>query len=210
MGRGVTIETDHKPLESIIKKPYTEGWGGKCSEILATIKLLYNPRVNKVFSIQPLHASPLRLQRMLVQLQRYPNINLVYKQGICLHLADALSRAHLEEQLTNAEQLDINLVEHMISDMQLVRFAEETKQDEILPDLQKVILSGWPETRSQVPAKLQEFWNYRDELTVVHGLVLKSQKIFVPKPLREEMLERLHEGHLGINKTLMKARDVLF
>ena len=26
-----------------------EGWGGKCSEILATIKLLYNPRVNKVF-----------------------------------------------------------------------------------------------------------------------------------------------------------------
>ena len=26
---------------------YTEGWGGKCSEILATIKLLYNPRVNK-------------------------------------------------------------------------------------------------------------------------------------------------------------------
>ena len=75
----------------------------------------------------------------------------------------------MEEQLTNAEQLDVNLVEHMISDMQLVRFAEETKQDEILPDLQRVILSGWPETRSEVPAKLQEFWNYRDELTVGHG-----------------------------------------
>ena len=28
---------------------YTDGWGGKCSEILAMIKLLYNPRVNKVF-----------------------------------------------------------------------------------------------------------------------------------------------------------------
>lgn len=139
MGRDLTIETDHKPLESIIKKP--------------------------------LHALPLRLQRMLVQLQRYPEINLVYKQGTSLHLADALSRVHLEEQLTNAEQLDINLVEHMISDMQLVRFAEETKQDEILPALQKVILSPWPETRIQVPAKLQEFWNYRDELTVGHGLV---------------------------------------
>lgn len=85
MGCDVTIETDHKPLESIIKKP--------------------------------LHASPLRLQRMLVQVQRYPEINLVYKQGTSLHLADVLSKAHLEEQLTNAEQLDINLVEHMISDM---------------------------------------------------------------------------------------------
>ena len=178
VGHHITIETDHKPLESIIKKP--------------------------------LHASPLRLQRMLVQLQRYPEISLVYKQGTSLHLADALSRAHLEEQLTNAEQLDINLVEHMISDPQLVRFAEETKQDEILLELQKVILSGWPEKRSQVSAKLQEFWNYRDELTVGHGLVLKGQKIFVPKCLREEMLERLHEGHLGINKTLMKAREVLF
>ena len=31
---------------------YTEGWGEKCSEILATIKLLYNPRVNKVFTIK--------------------------------------------------------------------------------------------------------------------------------------------------------------
>ena len=28
------------------------GLGGKCSEILATIKLLYNPRVNIVFSMQ--------------------------------------------------------------------------------------------------------------------------------------------------------------
>lgn len=52
VGRDVTIETDHKPLESIIKRP--------------------------------LHASPLRLQRMLVQLQRYPEINLVYKQAISL------------------------------------------------------------------------------------------------------------------------------
>ena len=29
----------------------SEGWGGKYSEILATIKLLFNPRVNIVFTI---------------------------------------------------------------------------------------------------------------------------------------------------------------
>ena len=88
MGRDVTTKADHKPLESIIKKPR--------------------------------HASPLRLQKMLVQLQRYPEINLVYKQGTSFHLADALFRAHLEEQLTNAEQLNRKLVEHMISRLQLV------------------------------------------------------------------------------------------
>ena len=64
-GRDVTIESDHKPLEAIMKKP--------------------------------LHVAPLRLQRMLVQLQRFPGITVVYKQGEILHLADALSRAHLEQ-----------------------------------------------------------------------------------------------------------------
>ena len=47
-------------------------------------------------------------------------------------------------------------------------------------------------------------------MTVDHGLVLKGQEIFALKPLREVMLERFHEGHLGINKTQMKAQDVLF
>ena len=49
VGRHVTVESDHKPLEAIMKKP--------------------------------LHVAPLRLQRMLVQLQRFPGITLVYKQG---------------------------------------------------------------------------------------------------------------------------------
>ena len=178
VGRDVTVESDHKPLEAIMKKP--------------------------------LHVAPLRLQWMLVQLQRFPGINVVYKRGDSLHLADALSRAHLEEQLTNAEQLDINLVENVISDHQLARFAEATKEDTILSDLQRVILSGWPDSKGQVPPNAQEFWNYRDELTVAQGLIVKGQKIVVPSSLRGEMLEKLHEGHLGINKTIARARDVLF
>ena len=131
VGRDVTVESDHKPLEAIMKKP--------------------------------LHVAPLHLQRMLVQLQRFPGITVVYKRGESLHLADALSRAHLEEYLTNAEQLDINLVEHVISDQQLAKFVEATKEDEILSELQRIILSGWPDSRGQVPFNAQEFWNYRDE-----------------------------------------------
>ena len=100
-----------------------------------------------------------------------------------------------EEQRTNAEQLDIN------SDHHLARFAEATKEDAILSDLQQVILSGWPDSKGQVPPNAQEFWNYRDELTVAQGLIVKGQKIVVPSSLRGEMLEKLHEGHLGINKT---------
>ncbi|PFX19094.1 Retrovirus-related Pol polyprotein [Stylophora pistillata] len=81
VGRDVTVESDHKPLEATMRKP--------------------------------LHVAPLRLQRMLVQLQCFPGINV-------------------------------------------------------------------------------------------------GQKIVVLNSLRGEMLEKLHDGHLGINKTIARARDVLF
>ena len=75
---------------------------------------------------------------MLVQLQLFPGINVVYKRGESLHLAHALSRAHLEEKLTNAEQqLDVNLLEDFISDQQFARFAEATKEEVILSELQR-------------------------------------------------------------------------
>ena len=61
-GRTVMVETDHKPLESIFKKP--------------------------------IHQSPLRLQRMLLKLQRY-SLKDVYKKGAELHVADQLSRAYI-------------------------------------------------------------------------------------------------------------------
>ena len=108
----------------------------------------------------------------------------MYKRGKSLHLADALSRAHL----------DINLGEHVISDQKLSKFVEATKEDEIGSHLQQVILSGWPDSRGHVPFKAQQFWNYRDELLVAHGLIVKRQKIVVPNSLRGEMVEKLHEG----------------
>ena len=91
----------------------------------------------------------------------------------------------------------------------MAKSVEATKEDEILSELQQVILSGWPDSRGQVPLNAQEFWNYR-ELSIGHGLIVKAQKIIVPCSLRGEMVEKPHEGHLGINKTIARAREVLF
>ena len=46
---------------------------------------------------KPLNAAPRRLQKMLMQLQRY-NLTVTYKKGSTLHLADTLSRATLPDQ----------------------------------------------------------------------------------------------------------------
>ena len=41
-------------------------------------------------------------------------------------------------------------------------------------------------------------------------LMLKSQKIIIPKVLQHEMLARIHTGHMGVQKCKERARDVLF
>ena len=43
-------------------------------------------------------------------------------------------------------------------------FKRETGSDPVLPKLKKVILTGWPENRSEVEPELQDYWNFRDEL----------------------------------------------
>jgi hypothetical protein len=39
---------------------------------------------------------------------------------------------------------------------------------------------------------------------------LKGEKIVIPTSLRDEMLRRLHESHLGIEKTKKLARDFMY
>ena len=67
---------------------------------------------------------------------------MIYKKGEAMHFADTLSRAYLNETITNTELLDINLVEEVISDVQFERFAIATRGDEVLSILQKVIVQG--------------------------------------------------------------------
>jgi hypothetical protein len=42
-----------------------------------------------------------------------------------------------------------------------------------------------------LPEGLQKYWNFRDEITVLDGLLYKSQRIMVPKTLQREMLVNL-------------------
>lgn len=107
-GHKVLIETDHKPLVSITKKP--------------------------------IHTTPKRLQRMLLRLQKY-DVELQYKKGKEMHIADALSRAYpnnstpkVDEQSVFCHQVeDIVLSEHLpISSESLRQFRDETANDHSL------------------------------------------------------------------------------
>ena len=81
----------------------------------------------------------------------------------------------------------------------------ETAKDPELSALHKLTSEGWPPKRSSVPDNLKDYWNYRDELTVEDGILLKNRKFIVPKNLQLVYIDKIHAGHLGINKNLQKA-----
>ena len=168
-GRSDTIETDHKPLLAIHRKP------------------LYQ-------------ATP-RLQRMLMRLQRY-DIQLKYVPGKEMYISDALSRAYLEEcnETLVDEDIDVNLIEQELpmTEEKLQELKNATRNDNQLMALANTVQSGWPESRLQVPDCVRMFWNYRDEITVINGLIYKGPAVMIPTSLRRQMLIKLHEPHLGM------------
>ncbi|CAB3997901.1 retrotransposon-like family member retr-1, partial [Paramuricea clavata] len=181
-GKKVVIETDHKPLESIWKKSITS-------------------------------ASP-RLQRLLLRMSKY-DVDLRYIEGKKNVIADALSRVSCMEPPVDGNEvpmIEINEISSTLpaSPTKLDEIREQTRQDATLDHLKEVIHHGWPEYPSQCPSDLKEFWNFREDLSVENGLVLKRHRLVIPSKLRQQMLQIVHQGHMGTEKCLLKAKDCLF
>ena len=71
------------------------------------------------------------------------------------------------------------------------------------PDMQQliaVIKEGWPNHRDSFPPSAKPFWNYKDELSLIEGLVFKGERTDIPVVLRKDMLKRVHIGHMGMVK----------
>ena len=54
------------------------------------------------------------------------------------------------------------------------------------------------------------YYPYRAELSVVYGLVFKGDSIVVSSNMRKEIKEKIHQGHMGIKKCKVRARQVVF
>lgn len=74
----------------------------------------------------------------------------------------------------------------------------------------EIIKEGWPNQKRLLPENLKPFWNCRDEITEHKGVLLRKQRIIIPKALQKGILNRLHYAHLGITKTLAKAEESVY
>ena len=183
-GKQVTVESDHKPLEAIITKPLSQ--------------------------------APPRIQRLLIRLQKYQPM-VKYVPGKFLFIADTLSRAYLpakgEQQELN-EDIEV-MVHSMVTEIpaspeKIEELKKETAKDEALSQLKKQMIEGWPNHKHEVPQNIAIYWNIRHDLSEAEGLIFKDHQLVIPTAMRRDMLNLIHESHLGIEKCKSRARAILF
>ncbi|RUS91936.1 hypothetical protein EGW08_000338 [Elysia chlorotica] len=156
---------------------------------------------------KPLSKAPKRLQSMFLKLQAF-DFNLIYKPGTQLHVSDSLSRAPLPT--VNAVHTCSNISHSPFKDSRLSEIKAATVLDPVLSQLKLIILQGWPDLKSDLPSCVLPYFNYRDELTVQDGIILRGDRIVIPSSLRQDLKAKVHAGHHGINSCLRRARDLIF
>ena len=82
--------------------------------------------------------------------------------------------------------------------------------DPTLVHLARVIQFRWPENSTELPSDIKPFYQHRYELHIVDGVIFFHNRIVVPIDLRRQFLNKLHDSHLGIAKTKLMARTLVY
>ena len=140
---------------------------------------------------------------------------IVHVLGKDLTTADTLSRAPLHRSLTKDEKQlneDLNLyVSHIVeclptTERRLQEIRLHQDEDEVCSKLKLFCSEGWPE-KHHLNCSLQPYWQYRAEITVQQGILMKDDRVIIPSALRLDVLDKIHTGHQGIQKCRERAKS---
>eukprot|EP00731_Ephydatia_muelleri_P000916 Em0001g916a len=184
-GKKVRIETDHKPLEIIVRKP-----------------ILSAPR--------RLQRMLLLLQRYSLEVVFRPGEQQVLADTLSRAPAGTTAISAPEEEMVFQLQI---IKEHEflpISDQRIAAIKSAAARDAEYAMLSKIIKQGWPQKIDHIPEAVRSYWNFRETMTVQDGIVYKGGQVVVPVEVRPDIVVRLHSSHQGIQSTLRRAQDVVY
>ncbi|CAG2216619.1 unnamed protein product [Mytilus edulis] len=117
----------------------------------------------------------------------------------------------VEKLVPDIEINEIQLNAHLpISPEKYELFKKQTESDEILQQMKKINEEGWPLKKEELPEDLKMYWQFRNEITCIDNLLYKGLKLIIPTSLRKEMLQLIHETHMGIVKCKTRAREFMY
>ena len=124
---------------------------------------------------------------MMLRLQRY-DLDVRYKKGSELHLADTLHQHYTKFEETTQDQRehvlfarsaseeglevkqDVQEINHLqVSEHEAEMFRAETENDEVLQVVKVIVQSGWPTGRRELSPTVAIYYDIRDELVIQDG-----------------------------------------
>ncbi|KAK3791109.1 hypothetical protein RRG08_010510 [Elysia crispata] len=150
---------------------------------------------------------------MLIRLLRYKPVA-IHQPGKMMVTSDTLSRspAACSQETSNLHE-DVRFHVSMVtsswpvSDGKLRQLKEKTQQDVSLRTAINYTVMGWPMYKQDVMLAARDLFDFRNELSLYDGLLLRGDKIVIPYSMRKEILDRIHDGHLGITKCRERANQ---
>ena len=179
LGKKFMIETDHKPL----------------------IPLLGTKHLDNL---------PPRVLRFRLRLSRF-EYDISHVPGKLLYTADTLSRAPIPstEFCNLQEEADLLMaisVEYLPASSQRIdQLKRAQASDLVCCTLISYCENGWPEKHS-VSSQLKPYWKWRGQLTTHNNLLLYGTRIVIPLSMQQEIVQKLHEGHQGIQRCHLHAK----
>ena len=185
VGMCFKVETDHKPLVSLL--------GAKNLEDL-----------------------PVRIQRFRMRLMRF-TFTISHTPGKDLTIADMLSRAptfcasKADKQFCQETEMFVNAITTNLpaTTQYLSEIARKQDEDESCSQVKQFCKIGWPK-QQKIPDSLKSYHLVSAELSVHNNLLLRGSRIVIPLTLQQDMLKKLHEGHQGITKCRLRAKQSMW
>lgn len=177
-GVKVNVQSDHKPLETILRKPL----GAAPSRLQQMLLQLQCYDLNVIYTPGKELLIADTLSRATTHEQQTQCDIFDEKVIYALEPTEALSPETLD-------QLKV-----------------ETQTDDVLQVLLGIHLQGWPQHKTQVDKKVTQYWPIRHTLSVRDGIMFAGDIIILPNKMRSDMLNRLHVAHQGMRRTKALAR----
>ena len=106
--------------------------------------------------------------------------------------------------------VSISEVSPVQSNVSFNQLREHTSRDLVLQQLVEYVMKGWPKMQKDCIEQLRPYHTFKEEISTIDGLLFKGQRLIVPSALRSKVLQVLHRSHMGITKTLDRARSTFF
>lgn len=182
-GRLVSVQSDHKPLETI------------CTREIAQV----SARLQRM---------KLRLLKYQCTVRYVPGKHLYLADTLSRAYVTSPGDGKNEEDM----QFIVHSVSKYLpmANERRAQFVALTREDDTLSCLRDLIMNGWPNEKHKVPDSARFYWPMRDLITIADDLIFYGDKLIVPVKLRSDMLKIIHEGHSGIERCKARARECLF